>query len=81
LKKEEKNKVGIFGIEFWALTLDALGTILIAVTALLVHRRVRKEHKIDKRVLKELKAEQSIGFLGIFLIALAYLLHLIILNS
>jgi len=66
------------GLEIVALTLDFVGKILIAITALSVHTRVRKEQKIDKKVLKEMKFEQSIGVLAIGLIVVAYFLKLYI---
>ena len=47
-------------IEFFAVTLDFLGKVLIGITALLVHRRVKKEKRIDKKVLKEMRLEQGI---------------------
>ena len=64
---------------FWAITSDFVGKILIAITALLVHKRIKKAHKINKKVLKEMRFEQSIGFLGIILITLGYVLHLYVL--
>ena len=65
-----------FGLEFWALTFDVLGKLLLVVMAILVHRRIEKEGKIDKRVLKEMDAERLVGGLAIFLILLGYILHL-----
>ena len=64
------------GLMFWALTFDTVGKILIAVMALLVHTRIKKEKGIDKIVLKEMKLEQSIGALAILLIIAGYVLHL-----
>ena len=64
------------GLMFWALTFDTVGKILIAVMALLVHTRIKKEKGIDKIVLKEMKLEQSIGALAILLIITGYVLHL-----
>ena len=64
---------------FWATTFDFVGKILIAITALLVHKRIKKAHRINKKVLKEMRFEQSIGFLGIILIVIGYILHLRIL--
>lgn len=61
--------------ELSAITFDFLGKVLIAVTALLVHGRVRKEGKIDKMVLKELRLEQGLGILGILLIFVGYFMH------
>jgi hypothetical protein len=70
----------VFGLEFWALTFEFTGKILIAVTVLLVHSRVRREHKIDKRVLKEMGKETVIGVLGIVLMLVGYLLHLVLIG-
>jgi len=42
---------------------------MIAYTALAVHRRVWKEHKIDKTVFHIMRREQFIGILGIILMA------------
>ncbi len=64
------------GIEFWATTFDFVGKILIAIMALLVHARIRKEHKIDDFVLKEMHLEEFLGVLGILLIILGYVLKL-----
>lgn len=64
------------GLMFWALTFDTVGKILIAVMALLVHKRIKREKGIDKLVLREMKLEQSIGVLAILLIITGYVLHL-----
>ena len=64
---------------FWATTFDFVGKILIAITALLVHKRIKKAHRINKKVLKEMRFEQSIGFSGIIVIVIGYILHLRIL--
>lgn len=66
-------------IEFFALTFDFIGKVLLGITALLVHRRIKREQKIDKQVLKEMKFEQAIGIIAILLIFIGYLLHLIVL--
>ena len=58
-------------------TLDFIGKILLGLMAILVHRRVRKEHRIDKKVLKEMKLEQIIGLLSIIFITLGYVFHLL----
>lgn len=42
----------------------------------MVHRRLMKGHKIDVRVIRELKKEQPIGTAGIALIVVGYLLEL-----
>lgn len=57
-------------------TLDVVGKILISYTAIAVHYRVRKEHKIDDYVFKTMRTEHVMGILGIFLIILGYLLEI-----
>lgn len=54
-------------------TFDVVGKILIAYTAIMVHHRFRKEHKIDDPVFNEMKKEQILGIAGIVLIVLGYL--------
>jgi len=62
-----------------ALTSDVIGKVLIAYTAIRVHYRFRKEHKIDKKVFKAMRKEQNLGVLGIILIVIAYLIHMYLL--
>jgi len=64
-------------IEIIGLTLDSLGSILIAYTAIKVHYRFRKEHKIDENVFSVMKREHVIGVLGIILIVLGYTLQMV----
>lgn len=64
------------GMEFIGLSLEVLGTVMIAYTALSVHHRVRKEHKIDEVVFKHMKREQAVGIIGIVLIIAGYLLQI-----
>lgn len=59
-------------------TFDVIGTVLIGITVLLVHRHVMKEHKIDKDVLKEMRYEQAIGVSGIALIITGYFIQILI---
>jgi len=56
--------------------LDYIGTVLIAVTALMVHKKALMEKHIDKKVLKEMKMEQSIGFLAILLLTISFILKI-----
>ena len=61
---------------FWALTFDFAGKFLLVIMALLVHRRVRKDHKIDKEVLKDMKWEGMTGILALIFLSIGYILHL-----
>ena len=63
-------------MELLSHTLDLVGKIMIFYTAIAVHYRVRKEHKIDKNVFRAMRREQGIGVLGIVLIVVAYLIRL-----
>lgn len=60
--------------ELFAITLDTLGTIMIAFAALRVHHRVLHDHKIDKKVFKMMKLEQWVGALGVLFVAVGYII-------
>lgn len=62
-------------MEFIGFTLDVIGKIMVAYTAIAVHRRVWKEHRIDGKVFREMRREQIIGALGIILIIAGYILQ------
>ncbi len=59
------------------ITLDVIGTVLIAYTAIRVHDRVRREHSIDSRVAKEMKRERIVGIIGIVLVIAGYFFQVI----
>jgi len=52
-------------IIFIAETVTTFGAILIALTALRVHHRVWKQHKINKAVFGEMQRERLRGHIGI----------------
>lgn len=56
--------------------LHTAGEVFIAYTVLRVHRRMLVEKKIDRDVFKEIRFEQLIGFLGITLIIVGFILEL-----
>ena len=62
-------------VEFIGFTLDVIGKVMVAFTAIMVHHRVWKEHEISSRVFSEMKREQFIGVAGILLIVVGYLLQ------
>jgi len=64
-------------ISIIGLTLHTSGTVLIAYTALRVHDRVRKDHKIDAIVFQEMHKEKYIGISGIVLILIGYFIQVI----
>lgn len=63
-------------VEFLGFTLDVIGKIMIAYTAMAVHRRVWKEHKIDKAVFTTMKRERAVAIVGIILIIVGYFLQI-----
>ena len=62
-------------LSFIGFTLDLIGKVLVAYTALRVHHRVWQEHKIDKVVFRAMRRERSLGMMGIGLILLGYFLQ------
>lgn len=63
-------------MEILGFTLDVIGKIMVAFTAIMVHHRFRKEHKVDERVFRSMRREQVIAIAGIGLIILGFLLQL-----
>lgn len=57
-------------------TLDVAGKIMIAFTAIMVHHRFWKEHKVDDKVFMEMKRERIIGILGIVFLLAGFFLQL-----
>jgi len=55
---------------------DVIGKIMIAYTAIQVHYRVWKEHRIDEKVFTEMKRERIVGIIGIVFILLGFFLQL-----
>lgn len=63
-------------MENLAFTLDIIGKIMVAYTALAVHDRVRQEHKIDRAVFRVMKREKTIGLAGIIFMLAGYIIHI-----
>lgn len=57
-------------------TIHTLGEIMVGFTAIMVHHRVWKEHKIDNKVFAEMNRERKIGVVGILLIIIGYIIEL-----
>tara|TARA_Y100000310_G_C20432923_1_gene692354 strand:+ start:532 stop:738 length:207 start_codon:yes stop_codon:yes gene_type:complete len=67
----------MISLQALGLTLDTLGTIILAVLVIGVHSKVLKEGKIDKKVIKEIGTEIRFGWLAIVLIGIGYLLQIL----
>lgn len=63
-------------LEFLGFTLDVIGKIMVAFTALMVHYRFRKEHKVDERIFRSMRREQVLAIIGIVLIISGYFLQI-----
>ena len=63
-------------LAFVGFTLDVVGKLLIAYTAIRVHHRYWRRHKVDEVVFKAMGRESKFGLWGIVLIILGYLLQL-----
>ena len=64
-------------MEFIGQTIQVIGEVMIGITAIMVHRRVWKEHKINPLVYKEMQREQIIGILGIILLVAGYFIQIL----
>ena len=64
--------------EFVGLTFEVVGSVLIGLTVLVVHRGLMKEKRVDKVVIKEIHFEQIIGVTGIIFIVIGYLVRFLI---
>lgn len=58
-------------------TMQVVGEVMIGITAIMVHRRVWKEHEINPTVYKEMQREQVMGVFGIVLLIGGYLIQLL----
>jgi len=64
-------------LENITLTLEAVGTLLIAWAALRVHHRVLSEHDISKKVVRIMRIEQWFGILGMVFVFIGYVLNIL----
>ena len=62
-------------VEFLGMTLDVVGKVMVAVMAIRVHWRFRKEHMVDEAVFLSMRREQKMGMVGIALIIVGWLLE------
>ena len=65
-------------VELMADTLEVMGVLLIAWTALRVHHRVLNEHEISSRVFQIMRIEQRLGIVGMAFVAAGYVLKIVI---
>ena len=56
----------------WGITLGTVGKLILGIAVLRVHIRIFEEHAIDGVVLRAIKREHLMTFLGLLLIILGY---------
>ena len=49
---------------------------MVGFTAIMVHHRFWKEHKVDARVFDEMRRERGIGIIGIVLILIGFFIQM-----
>ena len=59
----------------WGITFGTLGKLILGIAVLRVHIRIFEEHKIDGVVLKAIKREHLVTFIGLVFIILGYILE------
>jgi len=66
-----------FDLLFWGLSIGTAGKVLLGMAVVSVHWKIVKEHKIDKKVLKEMKKERDTALVGIAFVITGYLFEII----
>ena len=63
-------------MELTGFILDVLGKLLVAYTAIAVHHRFLREHKVDAAVFRTMRREQIVGVVGVILMLAGFFLQL-----
>ncbi len=59
------------------MVIDFLGKLLVSYTAVAVHYRFWKEHKMDEKLFREMHKEQYLGIVGIVLMTIGFTLEML----
>ena len=59
------------------LTLELIGTLLLAVMVILVHLKLKKEKHLDVAVFNEISLEKKLGLVSILLLIIGFGLQII----
>lgn len=65
----------------WGITLGTVGKLVLGYAVLRVHIYILREHRIDSVVLRAIKKEQYVTFLGLILIVIGFLFEILFYNS
>lgn len=64
-------------LEIIGRTLDVIGKIMVAFTAIMVHHRFLEEHKVDEQVFKTMKREQRLALFGVIFMVVGFVIEMI----
>lgn len=56
--------------------LEFIGKLLVSFTAVSVHHRFWKEHKVDEKVFREMHREQNLGLIGIAFMTVGFVMEM-----
>lgn len=62
-------------LEFIGFTVGTVGKVFISYTAIVVHRRFQKEHRVDEKLFEVMRRESIVGILGMILIVAGYFIE------
>jgi hypothetical protein len=65
-------------MNLWALSslMEFLGTLMIAITALSVHLKMKKEKGVDAQVITQIGKEKIFAYIGILLLIIGFSLEI-----
>ena len=66
-----------FMINEFGLAVQTLGEILIAAAVLVVHHRLKNDHKVDRPVMQAIQIEQCLGVFGVVFIFVGFIFQLL----
>lgn len=64
-------------LEIIGRTIDVIGKIMVAFTAIMVHHRFLEEHQVDEQVFKTMKRERYVGIVGMIMMVMGYVIEII----
>lgn len=64
-------------MELLGFTLQTSGEVIIGITAILVHRALLREKKLDNFIYREITHEQVFGSVGVVLLVTGYFLQVL----
>ena len=63
-------------ILIWGMTLSLVGKLTLALSLILAHGKVMRQHEIDEAVIQTFKWEKTLGIIGVVFLVVGYILEL-----